>query len=65
MNGCWPCNRPWSIRLPQLKLFFGNRGVTHPTPERRSLCEVGSGEVESALGGRESAVPALDEVEFG
>jgi hypothetical protein len=28
MNGCWPCNRPWSIRLPQLKLFFGNRGVT-------------------------------------
>ena len=45
MNGCWPCNRPWSIRLPQLKLFFGNRGVTHPTPERRSLCEVGSGEV--------------------
>src|SRR5438309_11307438 len=65
MNGCWPCNHPWSIRLPQLQLFFGHRGVTHPTPQRRSLCEGGSGEVESALGGRESAVQALDEVELG
>ena len=46
-------------------LFFGNRDVTHPTPERRSFCEGGSGEVESALEDRESAVPALDEVELG
>ena len=46
-------------------LFFGNRDVTHPTPERRSFCEVGSGEVQSVLEGRESAAPALDEVELG
>ena len=45
--------------FPRFRLLFGNRGVTHPTLERRSPDSV---EEQKASAGPESAAGSLDEV---